>query len=406
MKFRTILGAALFLCLFFWQNNSAHAQDALIYPKPEGIYFYAKDSTTRVHFGARLQSRIDVSSLYGEGYSPSEVQFRLRRLRLKAAGTVVDPRLSFKLELGFSSNDLRESLDNTANILYDAYIQYDLYPNLSLSFGQFKLPGNRQRVISSQALALVDRSLLNSEYNLDRDVGLLLEYKQSLGRLGFRYYGAVTNGEGRNILTSAQKLNEEELNLAFTQRIELLPFGWFEDGGDYFEGDLLHEETPKLSIGVGYAYNNDAIRERGQRGRLLFENRDINSFISDFIFKYQGWSLMGEYINTYTDSPITTFISAEEEESSAVNAGSGYMLQTGYVWPSLWGLNARYSSTSPDPVVATYYQPATELLVGISKYIRGHRIKIQSDVGYLTDQSLTEERQKYWQWRVQMELAL
>ncbi|WP_017732150.1 porin [Nafulsella turpanensis] len=402
MENKHLPGAIFLLCLLLWQAKPAQAQKALTYPAADGVIFYAPDTSSQIQFGARIQSRLDVSSIYSDGLTPTEAEFRLRRLRLKASGYVIDPRLSFKLELGFSSNDLRESLNNTANILYDAYIQYALSPSLALSFGQFKLPGNRQRVISSQAMALVDRSLLNSEFNLDRDVGLLLEYEESLGQLGFRYAGALTNGEGRNILSASQDLNQGELNLAVTQRVELLPFGWFEGGGDYFEGDLLREETPKLSVGAGYSYNDDAIRERGQRGSLLLENRDINTFFTDFIFKYAGWSLMGEYMNTFTDEPVTMF----EEEEVAVGTGNGYMIQGGYVWPNLWGVNTRYSSTEPDPLVLSFYQPTTELLFGVSKYIRGHRIKIQSDIGYLTDESLAPEQQEYWQWRFQMELGL
>lgn len=407
MKHRNITGAILFFCLLFGQAVTAQAQDALIYPKPEGIFFHSRDSSTRVQFGVRLQSRMDVSSRNKENFAPSDVQFRIRRLRLKAAGTVIDPRLSFKLELGFSSNDLREALGNSANILYDAYIQYDLQPSLSLSFGQFKLPGNRQYLMSDQAQALIDASIVSSEYSLDRDIGLLLEYERSIGQVGLRYFGSLTNGEGRNILTSPQPLNREELNLAFSQRLEFLPLGWFEDGGDYFEGDLLREESPKLSIGIGYHYNNDAIRESGVSGSLLFDNRDINSFFSDFIFKYRGWTLLGEYINTYANEPVTLLpVSLVEKEVSVVNAGSGYMAQGGYVWPNMWGLSVRYASTTPDITVTNYYHPTTELVAGLSKYIRGHRIKVQSDIGYMTDESLPENMEEYWQWRVQMELAL
>ena len=402
MEHKRIFGAFLLITLLFCQLKPALAQDALIYPAAEGIVFYAPDTSTRIHFGARLQSRLDVSSISSDGLSPTEAQFRIRRLRLKASGYVIDPRLNFKLELGFSSNDLRESLGNSANILYDAYIQYDFTPDLALSFGQFKLPGNRQFIISDQAQAFVDGNVVSSEYSLGRDIGLLLEYKETLGPVGFRYYGSVTNGEGRNILSSAQPLNNEELNMAFTQRVEILPFGWFTSKGDYFEGDLLREETPKLSIAAGYHYNNDAIRESGLGGNLLFENRDINSFYSDFIFKYRGWSLLGEYINTYANEPITR----KEEEESVVNIGDGFMVQGGYVWPSLWGLSARYANTAPDPLVLSYYQPNTELRLGLSKYIRGHRIKVQSDIGYITDESLAPEQQEYWQWRFQMELAI
>ena len=51
------------------------------------------------------------------------------------------------------------------------------YPkNFEIWFGQGKLPGNRERVISSGNLQQVDRSLLNSLFTIDRDFGFQLRH--------------------------------------------------------------------------------------------------------------------------------------------------------------------------------------------------------------------------------------
>src|SRR5690606_39523031 len=65
--------------------------------------------------------------------------------------------------------------------------------------------------------------------------------------------GAISSGDGRNITAS-------DRGLAYTGRLELLPLGRFTNGGDYFEGDLVREPKPKISVGLTLTSNQDAIR--------------------------------------------------------------------------------------------------------------------------------------------------
>lgn len=411
-------GFAAVLLLFFIGNAlPAAAQKKLNYQDFKGIVFKTEDEkSAKIQFNARMQNRIDLSSEGSEDFSPTEILFRTRRMRLKAKGSLIDPRLTFKIELAFSRDDLSEQLGASGNILYDAYMQYAFTPSLAVRFGQFKVPGNRERVVSSGDLALVDRSILNSAFNLDRDIGVMVMFEKDLGPTRFGYFGMVSNGEGRNILSTNIDLNEnQQLDLAITQRVEFLPLGPFEDGGDYFEADLLREESPKLSIGAGYTHNDDAIRARGQRSALLYEPRNINTRFADVIFKYQGWSLMGEYMMVSTPKNPITEVPANPENPNgeklrrAVRTGDGYMIQAGYVWPSMWGITGRFSETIPSNEVYnelySLYNAETEARLGVSKYIRGHRIKVQSDIGYLTEQKFGADDDEYWEWRFQVELG-
>lgn len=402
MNNQLIAYLGVFACLLAGYTTPSHAQKDLSYPGNEdGVSFKSADSSMHIYFNARIQNRLDISSRYHENMQPSEALFQVRRMRLKANGYMIDPRLTFKIELAFSRDDINGHLQNAANILLDASMQYSFTPNLRLHFGQFKLPGNRQRVISSQDLQLVDRSLANAAYNLDRDVGLMLQYQKQLGPALLMYFSALSNGEGRNTLSSSNKLNNNELNLALTQRLEILPFGRFTDEGDYFESDLLRESMPKLSLGAGYFYNKGAIRASGQRGHILYEARNISGFFSDLMFKYQGWSVLAEYLQMNCENPITKL----NGNYQAVETGQGYMIQTGYILPFFWEISARYSQILPDDKIKAFQQAQSELLLGVSRYIRGHRIKLQSDVGYIVEENLPQEFQEYWQWRVQMELG-
>jgi len=62
------------------------------------------------------------------------------------------------------------------NIIRDAVMFYRPNKYWSIAFGQTKLPGNRQRVNSSGALQLTDRTINNARFNIDRDFGIQTYY--------------------------------------------------------------------------------------------------------------------------------------------------------------------------------------------------------------------------------------
>ena len=109
----------------------------------------------------------------------SPVKFLVRRYRLKFGGFVLDKRLRYKMELGISNRNQGASKNaaynsQSSNIILDAVVKYKLNKHWDFWFGQTKLPGNRERVVSSANLQLVDCSRVNSLFNIDRDAGAML----------------------------------------------------------------------------------------------------------------------------------------------------------------------------------------------------------------------------------------
>jgi hypothetical protein len=51
-------------------------------------------------------------------------------------------------------------------------VLYKPTKNWTIGFGQTKLPGNNQRVVSSGSLEFTDRTINNSRFNIDRDFGV------------------------------------------------------------------------------------------------------------------------------------------------------------------------------------------------------------------------------------------
>ena len=113
--------------------------------------------------------------------------------------------------------------------------------------GQTKLPGNRERVISSANLQFVDRSLVNSRFNIDRDAGIQLRGKIPMGEKAYIAPSfAITMGEGRNITSNNQG------GYDYTAHLDIVPLGKFAKKGDYVTADLAREQTPKISFGLTF----------------------------------------------------------------------------------------------------------------------------------------------------------
>ncbi|MDQ3101285.1 MAG: porin, partial [Bacteroidota bacterium] len=150
--------------------------------------------------------------------------------------------------------------------------------------------------------------------------------------------------------------------------------GSFTNKGDYSEGDLEFEQTPKLSLAAGYSYNDRAVRTQGQLGPELFGDRDITTFIADMILKYKGWAVMGEYFDRQAMDPITA---NEEGDISYVRTGIGINGQLSRAFRSGYEVVGRYTTVQPGEEIRDLARRNDEVLLGGTKYLNGHRIKLQ-----------------------------
>jgi hypothetical protein len=309
----------------------------------------------------------------------------VRRARLKFNGFAFTPKLKYKLELGLSNRDISGASEYTSNApryILDAVIKWNFHENFELWFGQTKLPGNRERVISSGNLQQVDRSLLNSRFNIDRDLGIQLRHHFNLSKkFVVKEAFSIAQGEGRNVTTG--NLGGHQ----YTGRVELLPFGNFTSKGAYSGSDLKREETPKFALGVTYDHNNNAVKNRSNQGSYmvtdtgLFET-NINTLFIDAMFKYQGFSFMAEYADRNAKDPLAKN-SDGTLTGDTVQVGKGLNLQTGYLLHNNWEVSGRYTNIELDTNI-TGKNPESQYTIGVSKYIVGHKLKIQTDVSYLS----------------------
>ncbi|MBU2938314.1 OprO/OprP family phosphate-selective porin [Lacinutrix sp. C3R15] len=360
--------------------NSLRAQENQASKFGQGLFnLIGKDSTFTMKIGARMQFLAMSSWQEGEA---NESNFLVRRARFKFDGFALTPKLKYKIELGASNRDIAGASEYTSNApryILDAVIKWNFHKNFVLWFGQTKLPGNRERIISSANMQLVDRSLLNRRFNIDRDLGIQLRHHFNISdTFIIKEAFAISQGEGRNI-TSGNIGGHQ-----YTTRIEFLPFGNFSGNGDYVGSSLQREATSKLAIGVTYDYNNNAVKTRSNQGDYMinengdFHETNISTLFIDAMFKYKGVSFMAEYANRNADD---VFYTNEDNEIKAVQIGNALNLQAGYLFKKNWEISGRYTNIDWNKRIEN--QNENQYTIGVSKYIVGHKLKVQSDISHL-----------------------
>lgn len=355
-------------CLFFlgvgaglWAQNESDERSLLrIY---NGLSFQ-QDSVFLLNLRFRLQNRFGYYTQMDDTAAPG-FEARVRRLRLRLDGFALSPRLSYYIQLSFAAGDQDFVPGFPPHIVRDAMVYYTFSPTFYVGFGQSKLPGNRQRVISSGNLQLPERSYANQFYNIDRDVGFFLYKTFHLGKVLLHGKAALTAGEGRlfGVYNPA---------LAYTARIECLPFGPFQNSGDYSEGDLEQEPTPKLSVGVTYHYNPHTLRVGGQIGPVLRQPITLTTAIADLMGKYRGWGLLAEYFRREVQA-----LSPTDTLSRTFPAGHAWNIQLSKLLARRHEIALRYTQIEPPTSLRSYQSFWRTYGIGYSYYLNGHRIKAQ-----------------------------
>lgn len=402
MKYQNLISPiapyTCFICLLFtFTGFSSYAQPFVQAKFGKGIQVVAQDSSFSMKFSTRFQTLYSGSfNTENENYDD---RLLIRRARLKFDGFAYSPRLKYKIELGLTNSDIGgqkiQPTNNADNIILDAVLMWNFYKNFELWFGQTKLPGNRERVVSSQNLQFVDRSILNGYFNIDRDIGVQIRHNFKISNVVFREIVSVSMGEGRNVTINNSG------GYDYTLRGEILPFGEFKNGGDYFNADLSREDSPKLSVGISYDLNKGASKEGGQLGGYLNGTRDLSTVFIDGMFKYKGNSVMFEYAQK--NAPKGAIITTEIDDLILIQSfatGNGINVQYGYLFPNNIELSARYSKVMPEE--EEYFNEEQEITFGISKYVVGHSLKVQSDLSLVQE----ENEENEIRFRLQVEMAL
>jgi hypothetical protein len=347
-------------------------------------FVQTKDGKFKVEFRGRVQARYTYQGRDSRGDDDSNISdrsfFELERLRFGIEGYVWDPAFYFIVESdGHTDEGTLE--------LTDAYVQYqrkdkDRGFDAFFGIGQWKPYFGRQEKTSSGAQLFVDRSLANEFFNIDRNVGVWVESRKTLNKdekalfNGVAVELAVTNGiDSVNVPYSD---GETDQIPAFIAHVDLDVLGnlgrYALTGGDY-----NRIKVPGLTIGASFMSD-----QNNGSGNVDDANAewDVYQMAFDFVFKYMGFSLNGEYFGRWLD-----FDSEDVGPDTGEQAGIGEAVysQGAYVDAGMM-LTEKLQVMGRVSAIWNTEGPARGNAVeaggGVNYFLNQHNLKLSLDVLY------------------------
>ena len=399
------------LSLGFAQEKEVTANDAVVTDsvpipaakRPEAILgrgytIRSKNNKFSIRFRPRIQTNLEAS--FDENFDKTESNIEIKNLRLNMNGHLFSPKLLFALQFYFAQSESKKIVNGNANKLGVAALSYMFNDTWLVSVGQHTTLYYRPYNATIQGLEFTDRSIAATTFNTGQDIGIFADYRHKIaGNVTMRGKAAITMGEGRNWWFA-----KSNSGLSYIGRVEVYPFGWFKGGGDRFEGDLLYEETPKLIVGLGYCYNDRAVRLNGQSGSIMPDNesRTLRQYYLDLFMKYRGFSFATDFMGRNCDNPLF-----ESNSTMAVFTGKGLNVQASYVFPHRWSLAMRNATVFVDEEIRSVkgYKRNNQTSLSLIKYIVGHNVKAIAEASHYHRKEAVDAYTR-WTFRFQLEVGI
>lgn len=291
--------------------------------------------------------------------------FEINRARLKVGGHAIAPWFKIKFEY-----DLKNST------LLDARLTLAKYETVQFRFGRMKAHYSSERVTSSKDMTMVERSMVNNYFTLDRQQGIsVLGRLNKEGLFDSNYWIDIFNGTGRTG-------GNDTSNVMIVGRYQWNFLG--EKLGSAMS-DLAIRQKPAANIAIAGSKNTSRYSGFNSDGGtqlpgFIDYDRDDQYEISQWLiegkYHYDGFSLQGEY---HQKEVLDTVMN----KSTLMQ---GWYVQSGLfihellpAAPKQLELTARYAHVDTDTVNSGNI--LSEILFGLNWYIFGHRNKVTADIG-------------------------
>ncbi|MGE5443966.1 MAG: porin [Ignavibacteriales bacterium] len=345
----------------------------------DGLFIKTTDNKFSLKFNVLLQvfmpqiQDFSDNTTSSHGGQDEDIDFQIRRLRLIFSGNGFFPWLTYFVQVGADKGGSFQ--------LFDAYMDWGYYKEATPRLGQYKVPFNREELTTDAYLEFAERSIVNDQFTIERDIGA--ELYGSLFNNMFEYYGGVFNGSGRN---SPGGVNGT--HLLYVGRIMFEPLGKY----PYTQADLEDPTKPLLAIAAafaGFPNFNPLTENQNNRANLAntilaidpnAESADVFQFTADLGFKYYGFGFEAEYDlqrigNIVSVAPTT---GAQTEQ--------GLRLQLGYIFlPTHFELAFRYGIVDKycqNNIAKVGCQKEQEFTPGLNYYIWARRLKLALNYSY------------------------
>ncbi len=328
-------------------------------------------------------------------------QFSVPRARLQFLGYAFDPDFRYNISWAFDQTTWNQESGSGRAGLLDAYISSWHIPWLTIQAGQQRVWFNRATISSMATSTFADNLIVQNAFAANqqsaRDIGVSISSDED--QYKFNYAIGIWGGVGANLAREGTSVSQNVLpqtgtpgapgaattrtynydtrfmtgEMMYTVRLLYKIAG----NPGYGQGDILNSRTLQSAIAFGYAYNpaqnylssiRSDIVDRAYRqavtkafnGRLLAGGiYDFQTYETDFIAKYQGWSFQAEgyyrhqrvrNANSGTSPFDLNTIPAAQFLGPPVNLGQayGWYAQVGkYIIPRKLELAVRYGFMDP-----------------------------------------------------------
>lgn len=379
------------------------------YGPGEGLSFAYGDKY-KMRFSGFLQPMVETKNYPKMDKTTNYTRFRMRRMIARLTGTAAKENLSYQIQVDLTGSSDGGGDGTNNNFLMDAWLGWKLHKRVEVIVGQDNSPtDSREMGMVSSSLQMVDRSPIALTFSSVREFGVFFNTNFKIGQNSVLLPSfALTNGDGANVL------GKDHGGVKVGGRLDFLPFGKFANGGQFRQTDMERELTPKLVFGVTFSHNQGISDRRGrQSGSILYLDSlgneslpDYQKIGADFLFKYKGFSVLGEFVKSSSTVPSSirqrirndgslssSFLDANGIQNipSYVKArmilGSGFNIQAGYLFLSGYELNARYTQINADDNSflnnPTFYNRPEYYSFCASKYLgRNYGAKVQASLTY------------------------
>jgi hypothetical protein len=367
---------------------------ATISHSSKGFVFATADKKFELQIAARLQFRFATPDdqnpvTFNDFTNLNSRLFKINRSRLKIGGHAYHPWLKYYFEYELGQGNL-----------LDFRVMIEKWPWLKFKFGQWKTEFTRERFISSGDQQMVDRSLINREFTLDRQQGITAYGNLAgHGAANFSYWVAMLTGTGR-----AATFNDDNKLMYFGR----LQWNFLGRVVPFSGGDLAISEKPAGLIAFAAVTNTSPYTRFSQSGGGQLVGYEpgsngqykIDQYQLETAFNYKGFSWASELHRKFI------FNKGTNEHTTL----AGYYVQAGYFphgilsgIPEKLEIAMRLSEYRPDLSIKANKQQ--EVAFAVNYFFEGHKNKLTAEITEFTFEDKDLLRQDETRIRVQWDIS-
>lgn len=317
--------------------------------------------------------------------------FKLNRARLKVGGHAFRPWIKYYWEYELSQSNL---LNYTINITK--------WPWLSLQVGQWKVEYSRERRISSGDQTMVDRSVINRPFTVDRQQGVELYGRlKGKGAADFNYWIGAFTGTGRG------NTQNDDSHLMYFGRLQWNMFG---ESLDFEGSDVDIHEKPAAIMAINGVTNQSPYTRFSQSGGGSLEGYEnglpgqyrVNQANVETALMYKGFSWQSEL---HWKEII------DKLDNNRSDVLRGYYVQASYFpheaiswWPKPLEVAFRNAKYIPDNAARQFNNDENSL--AFNWFFSGHKNKLTAETSYFNYTTISLREASEWRFRLQWDISL